>query len=547
MTTPTFLETDETAFDDDRALTAEHGRRIVRNALAIYNERAGAVGNGQRLVLADGSDACSRVVITANWAYVGPLHYYCPTPCGEPNIARPTPTVRLLLTGRATGSATSYVYAVNQSVATPSEDQMDADVASGPGGAWAEIDAVNWSASLEVPVTPGWNIIWLGFLCGLYGEPESLSDTIQDDTYFPWISEFTLFSATRSSHPAILSPRGLQRDCPDFAVLVATTVLDFLAGSFARYTVPMVQRNLIYDDIPDGMYLLWEPFKAELASIGTVLESNIPPWRNPFPNTYPVAAYRQPLDFINLDSVAVDGSQVWQLEDASFGAGLRWWQLPSALQFRQAANMAQKARIAVAPQVCITSFIAAAQVYPLPGPPSPGGKPAVWSQFGPGCLLNLNTDVPYAHPNDTVTFEVCVSVVVSLANPRRNAAQVVIDLEMQIVNIDTLVVAQSETASTAVSILQPGAGSLDGGSVLARTLGWSSVFQSAGLTQYGQEGLTRRNDWRFWRTLRGTISEARATFLTGPFTLQTIITANDPTPADFAITVSDLAVRIVGS
>jgi hypothetical protein len=38
MTTPVFLATDETACDDDRALTVEHGKRAARNALAIANE-----------------------------------------------------------------------------------------------------------------------------------------------------------------------------------------------------------------------------------------------------------------------------------------------------------------------------------------------------------------------------------------------------------------------------------------------------------------------------------------------------------------------------
>jgi hypothetical protein len=542
MTTPTFLDTDETAFDDDRALTAEHGRRIIRNALAIWNERAGAVGSAQRLVKADGVDQCSRVIITANWAYIGPLHYYCPAPCGESNIARPIPTVRLLLTGRATGSATSYVYAVNQSVATPSEDQMDIDVL-GPGAAWTEIDTASWSASLEVPVTPGWNVIWLGYKCGLYGEVETLSRVVDEDTFPPWLAEYVLVSATRGSHPAIISPRSGTIDTPNFAVLVAATLADFFAGAGARYTVPFVQLTASLDNVPSYIYLLWEPFRAELSSIAPILQSDIAPWENPAPNASPVEAFRQSLDVINLDSIAVDGSQVWQLEDATFGAGLRWWQLPSALQFRQAANMAQKARMAVAPQVAIANNVAGVQEYPLP---TTGGKPVVW-QISPDCLLNFDTDVPYAQPNDTVTFEVCVSVCVSLVDRQRGAYQVLVDLEMQIVDFITFAVAATETVSAVVNVIPIGAGSLDGDSVLARTIGWSSVYQVSGLTTYGQEGLTRRADWRVWTTLRGTVSVPRATFATGSFLLQTIITANDPTPTDFEITTADLGVRIVGA
>jgi hypothetical protein len=291
------------------------------------------------------------------------------------------------------------------------------------------------------------------------------------------------------------------------------------------------------------MYTLWEPFRAELSSIAPILQSDIEPWVNPSANARPVEAFRQSLDVINLDSIVVDGSQVWQLEDATFGAGLRWWQLPSAMQFRQAANMAQKARMAVAPQVSLTSFIGADQEYPLP---TTGGKPAVWG-LNPAALLNFDTDVPYANPNDTVTFEVCISVCVSLVNRRRSAYQVLVDLEMQVVDFLTLVVAATETMSAVVSLIPIGAGSLDGSSVLARTIGWSSVLQAAGLTRYGQEGLTRRNDWRAWTTLRGTVSVPRATFGTGSFILLSLISVNDPTPADFEITRGDLAVRIVGN
>jgi hypothetical protein len=543
MTTPTFIDTDETAFDDDRALTAEHGRRIVRNALAIYNERAGAVGNGQRLVRADGVDQSSRVIITANWAYVGPLHYYCPTPCGEPNISRPTPTVRLMLTGRSSGYGTSYVYAVNQTVGTPSEDQMTADVASGPGAAWKDIFAISWSALLEVPVTPGWNVIWIGFLCGLYGEPESLSEVIAETTYDPWVAEFNPFSRTNNSHPAIISPVGTNRDAPDFAVLVAATLLDFLAGSFSRYTVPLLLTPTPVTNVPSRMFLLWEPFKAELSRIGTVIQSSVEPWANPFPNTFPVVAFRQSLDVIDLDSIAVDGSQVWQLEDSSSGAGLRWWQLPSALQFRQAANMAQKARIAVAPQVAIASNVAGVQEYPLP---TTGGKSTVWGEVKT-CFLTFDPGPPYAQPSATVILEACLSVVVTCLNQREPTVQATVQVEIEIVNMATGIVQQAATATMPIGVIQPGAGSLDGSSVLARTIGWSKFYTTSDLTQYGQEGLTRRNDWRVWQPIRVVVSESRTVLTSTPYFMRaTVSLPSVTTPTDFILTVSDLAVRIVG-
>ena len=177
MTTPVFLATDETACDDDRALTAEHGRRIVRNALAIWNERCGHVGHSEMMTQANGDDLTTRAIITAGWAYVGPMHYFCPAPVGTPNASRPNPTITLYLVGRATGSATSYVYAINENIGAPSESQMDIDVAS-VGDAWADITTATWTATLKVQVAAGWNRIWLAFKCGTYGEPESLTDTI---------------------------------------------------------------------------------------------------------------------------------------------------------------------------------------------------------------------------------------------------------------------------------------------------------------------------------------------------------------------------------
>jgi hypothetical protein len=542
MTTPTFIDTDETAFDDDRALTAEHGRRIVRNALAIYNERAGAVGNAQRLVRADGVAQSSRVIITANWAYVGPLHYYCPTPCGEPNISRPTPTVRLMLTGRSSGYGTSYVYAVNQTVGTPSEDQMSADVASGSGAAWKDIFAISWSALLEVPVTPGWNTIWLGFLCGLYGEPESLSEVVDETTYFPWVAEFNLFSRTNNSHPAIISPVGTSRDAPEFAVLVATTAADITAGVFSRYTVPFVSTNPPLGDVASRMFLLWEPFRAELSRIGTVIQSNLSPWVIG-PNTPPVVAFRQSMDVIDLDSIAVDGSQVWQLEDSSSGAGLRWWQLPSALQFRQAANMAQKARIAVAPQVAIANNVAGVQEYPLP---TIGGKPTVWGEVKT-CFLTFDPGPPYAQPSATVILEACLSVVVTCLNQREPTVQATVQVEIEIVNMATGIVQQAATATMPIGVIQPGAGSIGGSSVLARTIGWSRYYTASGLTLYGQEGLTRRNDWRVWQPIRVVVSESRIVLTSTPYFMRaTVSLPSVTTPTDFILTVSDLAVRIVG-
>jgi hypothetical protein len=211
-------------------LTAEHGRRIVRNALAIWNERCGHVGHAEMMTQPNGDDVTTRAIITAGWAYVGPMHYFCPAPVGTPNASRPNPTITLYLVGRATGSATSYVYAINENVGAPGESQMDTDVA-GVGDAWADISTATWTATLKVQVSAGWNRIWLAFKCGTYGEPQSLSDFVDDVEYYPYVAEMNATGRAASSHPAVFSPRGTNRDCPGKALILAVSATDYAAGA----------------------------------------------------------------------------------------------------------------------------------------------------------------------------------------------------------------------------------------------------------------------------------------------------------------------------
>ena len=111
----------------------------------------------------------------------------------------------------------------------------------------------------------------------------------------------------------------------------------------------------------------------------------------------------------------------------------------------------------------------------------------------------------------------------------------------------TGIVQQAATATMPIGVIQPGAGSLDGTSVLARTIGWSKFYAASGLTQYGQEGLTRRNDWRVWQPIRVVVSESRTVLTSTPYFMRaTVSLPSVTTPTDFILTVSDLAVRIVG-
>lgn len=526
MTTPTFLATDETACDDDRALTAEHGRRIVRNALAIWNERCGHVGHAEMMTQPNGDDVTTRAIITAGWAYVGPMHYFCPAPVGTPNASRPNPTITLYLVGRATGSATSYVYVINENVGAPGESQMDTDVA-GVGDAWADITTATWTATLKVQVSAGWNRIWLAFKCGTYGEPQSLTYEFDGDDYYPYVAEMNATGRAASSHPVVFSatPASFDADCPGIALQLATSPAEYAAGRFDLYTVPMVVNNPTkYPGYPeDGLFYIWEPFRSTLNRVRVSTISQVPPWLNPAAITYPVTAYIVGLDVINLDTIYVDGSQEWTLEDYQHGASLRWWQLPSASAYRNAANLAEAARRAVCPMVTWFQEVHRGTTqadYPLP---TTGGKPGSWivSATGAGrndaSLISLTDSAPFdptpfALPTDTLVIEVKVSVAVLLVNQRRSVEQVRLNCDLTLFNRNSLTAIATSTRQQLAVIFQPGAGSLDGYSILARTIGYAEEFTySTDRVRYGQEGLTLRADWRSWQDVTMLLEVPRAT------------------------------------
>jgi hypothetical protein len=249
----------------------------------------------------------------------------------------------------------------------------------------------------------------------------------------------------------------------------------------------------------------------------------VPPWINPAPNTYPVTAYSVDLDVINLDTMYVDGSQEWTLEDYQHGASLRWWQLPSASAYRNAANLAEVARRAVCPMVTWFQEVHRGTTqadYPLP---TTGGKPGSWivSATGAGrndaSLISLTDSAPFdptpfALPTDTLVIEVKVSVAVLLVNQRRSVEQVRLNCDLTLFNRNSLTAIATSTRQQLAVIFQPGAGSLDGYSILARTIGYAEEFTySTDRVRYGQEGLTLRADWRSWQDVTMLLEVPRAT------------------------------------
>lgn len=554
MTTPTFLATDETAFDDDRALTAEHGRRLIRNALAIWNERCGFVGHSELLVAPDGSAISSRVIITANWAYVGPLQYYCPGPVGNSNGQRPIPSVRLRLGGRASGSATSFVYALNQDLGIVSESEMSENVLS-PGPAYASITGSDWSANLTVSVKPGWNRLWIGFKCGVYGVATDLEEFISGFDRPPYLA--TLVADTGrfgANHPAVLAANVVSASVPPYALQLSVSPAGRAGGSIKTYTCPLRLENPGKDPIIlDGMHFIWEGLQADLLQIGPILATNVDtPYFGTEPSM-PITAFRQSLDVINLDSLTVDASQVWETEDLGQGAGLRWFQLPSAIQYRTAGNWTESTRRAVCPMVSIMNEVTQPTIvspYPLAGSP----KPYTWAISiaatgrSRGVLVSLDSLPPFAVPDTEVTFEACFSLaaVSSLMTSTTESLSIQIRLFDYVTGLPLV----ANTINQPIVVMNYGRGGLNGNSILTRTISWAVSYQREPnrTCDYGQEGLTLRGDWYNWQDYRLSVTIPRSSLPTNPVVLVVSPTIVVP-PADlfeYAIAFADLAVRISG-
>lgn len=549
MTIPVFLETDETAFDTDRALTAEHGRRIIRNALAIYNERCGHVGYSERLVGPNGSALSTRVIMTVDWAYHGPINYYCPAPVGQKNKARAEPFVRLLLTGRATGLAFTQIYAINASLVAPTESQMLSTLLTSPAA--AEVNTADWEVTLEVPVRPGWNKIWIAFRCGQYGAIENLTKTIDGVDYPPFLCSLNNENTMTCSHPALLATQVDVESAPAYAIRISTIVanMPFLNQT---YTCCLAHYNPDKSvTLDDGVYYLWEGFRNELEQIGAIYNSNTRGVWAPDGVVFPVYAERRNLDVINLDSLMVDGSQVWQLEDND-GAGLRWWQLPSALQYRQAANLAESARRAVCPMVSVGGEVTR-PVTPIPYPLGGGPKPYGWvvsesinrgTQYA---LLSLDSLPPFHLPTDTVILEYCfdMCLIAAARSDRINCT-----ITAGFTNFATGATIATATNDYELLPLDLSSGSLNGFSILSRTISYAIAYSKTPNSRcdYGQEGLTVRGDFHHWQEIRGTVTILRSLLPAAPVTFSVLPLLNIPAGDQklFYTAQSQLSVRIAG-
>ena len=321
MTTPTFRPIDDAAFDDDRALSAEHGRRIVRDTLATYNERCLHAGQAYTRFEGDGSEVRTLWRWCANWGYVGPWHIYVPASVAARGF------VRLLLGMRTNGGAGAVrVYAHNDALpvdeltmsddtssGAPGSEQQWYVCASGPG-------VTDFDFALRLPVQAGWNRVRVALLCNI-------------DTNRAAVNDGSTTSGTTLAAPSY-TVVGSAVDTVGAAVFLATDTAAATRGEVDLFTVP---RGIEVGN--SFARLLFEPTRNR--------------WRERIddsPYTYSGSFY---CVVAYIDSLAIDGSRAYQLEDRQFGPAFRYRQPIGAAAASSAAIEAQNAHFDRLPMVAI--------------------------------------------------------------------------------------------------------------------------------------------------------------------------------------------------
>lgn len=313
MTAPTFRPIDGTAYADNTALSAEHGRRLVRDTLAGLNQRPMHAANPFQRYAGDGTELQTLWRWCINWGYIGPFTVFSPR----------AGTVRLLLGLRTNGGNGAVRLYAGTSRDFPGESQMITDTNSATVGEQAYYRLTTSSAdiALVVPVVPGRNVIWLAIRCE--------EDTTRTRETFTGPNLARSFSGRPSIdvEPVDDDPIGMFAE-------VSGDSSEHSAGSFSQFTVPDLQTGIRDSGIP------------------VVFEPSLDEWVTRFssPNTvgYVEIGWTTAL---YIDSVSIDGTGSLTLEDRQFGPAFRYRQFLSASFAGQAVQEAMTAHTARLPIV----------------------------------------------------------------------------------------------------------------------------------------------------------------------------------------------------
>jgi hypothetical protein len=463
MTAPTFRPIDAGAYDDDTALSAEHGRRLVRDTLAGLNQRPMHAANPFQRYAGDGTELQTLWRWCINWGYIGPFTVFSPR----------AGTVRLLLGLRTNGGSGAVRLYAGTARDFPGEAEMNADTNGGTVGeqAYYRLTTSSADVALVVPVVPGRNVIWLAIRCE--------EDTTRTRETFTGPNLARSFSGRPSINvePVDDDPIGMFAE-------VSVDSFEHSVGSFSQFTVPD----------------LTSP--SEFVEVPVVFEPSLDEWVTRFvsPNAvgYVEIGWTTAL---YIDSVSIDGTGSLTLEDRAFGPAFRYDQFLSAAFAGQAVQEAMTAHTARLPIVAfgdglIGSNATAAQnnsfrILRRAALASPTGSPNVFETV---CTVSLGAaaatpaiDWQEVMPGRSHRFDVYTSVLVVLTTPGITPPAE-IEYRARIVDAAGTALATGDV----VTLVQ---NTINRASTPAGVQGFWSGSSTAGVgTTYGLEGMSGRGD-----------------------------------------------------
>lgn len=488
MTVPTFRPIDSTAFDDDRAVSAEHGRRIVRDTLAVLNERCVHIGGPFRRYAGDGSEVRTLWRWAATWQYLGPFHIYVP-----PQIAAKG-YVRVLIGARTNGGAGHVrIYAHNPAVPVD-EATMTNDTSASPPLAneqWFVCQSgpgvTDFDFAVLMPVVPGWNDCFLAILCD-----EDTNRAPVNTTSPASIILKTTQTIGGTIAPALKVTGNVSDVIGRFAYISLDATL-FALGEFDTLTMPYGSNSG-----NDRILHVHEPSLDIWGEVDNTSQFGF------LSERFTTVVY--------FDSISIDGSVAYTLEERQFGPQFRYQQVISAGLTRVAVDDAQNAHFARLPMAASQPRLL--QEVPVAldlarGVPSYHRYLLIskWSssfvEFRRVCL-GIAAATPTIDVQDTFTspvkrWEVCFSCI--LASYYFG--------EYRDINVEFRLRILDETGAQLASesiIIAPSQSRRNDGSAISHQIGQSiSLTNPTGGALYGTEGLYARDDLSTWSRITMTI------------------------------------------
>lgn len=458
MTDPTFRPIADDAFDFNTALSAEHGRRLVRDTLAGLNQRPMHVANPFQRYKGDGTELQTLWRWCINWGYIGPFTVFSPR----------AGTIRLLLGLRTNGGTGAVRLYAGTARDFPPEAQMDFATESATVGEqrYYRLTTSIADIALVVPVAPGRNVVWVAIRC-------EFDNSRTRET-------FTGLNLARSfnDRPSI-NVQPVDEDPIGMFAEVSGSSTDHANGSFSSFTVAD----------------LTSP--SEFVEVPVVFEPSLDEWVTRFvsPNSvrYVEIGWTTAL---YIDSISIDGTGALTLEDRNFGPAFRYRQVLSAAFAGQAIQEAMTAHTARLPIVALGDGLIGSNATAAQDALFQRLRRAALSSDSWQTVSTVSLGVAAATPaidwqeimpGRSYRFDVYTSVLVVLTTPGITPPA---EIEYRARIVDSLGAALA--TGDVVTLTQP---SLNRVSTPAGLQGYWTGDSTAGVgTLYGLEGMSVRGD-----------------------------------------------------